>query len=157
MPASRPDTVIRPYRPEDGRDCARIYAEARREAFYWCDPQRFQPEEFFADSTDEALHVAEVSGRVVGFLSIWTNGHFIHLLFVDPAWYRQGIGARLLDHATSLLAPWAWLKCQAQNERALAFYRSRGWSVGGGGTNEIGPWVAVSWNAGSRRIPPSLG
>lgn len=157
MQPSLPDIVIRPYRPDDGRDCARIYAQARRDAFYWCEPERFQPDEFFTDSVDEAIHVAESGGRIVGFMSLWTAGHFIHLLFVDPPFYRKGVGARLLDHATALLAPWAWLKCQAQNERALAFYRSRGWVVGGGGTNEIGPWVAVSWNAGGRPMPPAAG
>jgi ribosomal protein S18 acetylase RimI-like enzyme len=154
MPTARSDIVIRPYGAQDGRDCARIYAEARREAFSWCAPERFQPEEFFTDSIDEQIHVALIDDRVAGFLSLWTAGHFIHLLFVDPAHFRQGIGARLLDHATVLLAPWAWLKCQAQNERALAFYRSRGWHVGTGGMNDIGPWVAVSWNAGKRLVPP---
>jgi GNAT superfamily N-acetyltransferase len=154
MPRVRPDLLIRPYREGDARDCARIYATARRSAFSWCDPRRFQPEDFFADSVGEAIHVAVVQDRVVGLLSLWTAGHFIHLLFVDPEWYRQRIGARLLDHAMALLAPWAWLKCQAQNERALAFYRSRGWVVGGGGVNDIGPWVAVSWNAGQRPMPP---
>lgn len=153
MPTGRHDLVIRPYRTEDGPDCARIYAEARRDAFHWCAPQRFQPDEFFLDSAGEAVHVALAAGRVVGFLSLWTDGHFIHLLFVDPSHFREGIGARLLDHATALLAPWAWLKCQAQNERALAFYRSRGWTVGGGGTNEIGPWVAVAWNAAQGFLP----
>jgi ribosomal protein S18 acetylase RimI-like enzyme len=153
MPPVLVDLLIRPYAAGDGPACAAIYAKARQDAFYWCEPSRFRPEDFYADSVDEALYVAEVSGRIVGFLSLWTVGHFIHLLFIDPRWFRHGIGTRLLDHATVLLSPWAWLKCQAQNERALAFYRSRGWVVGGGGDNEIGPWVAVSWNAGGRALP----
>jgi ribosomal protein S18 acetylase RimI-like enzyme len=149
------ELVIRPYAAGDGPSCAQIYAEARRDAFYWCEPNRFRPEDFYADSVDESLSVAEVEGKIVGFLSLWTAGHFIHLLFVDPSRFRQGIGSRLLDHAVVRLSPWAWLKCQAQNERALAFYRSRGWVVGSGGDNEIGPWVAVSWNAEGRL--PALG
>jgi GNAT superfamily N-acetyltransferase len=153
MPLPSEDLVIRPYAAGDGPACARIYAEARRDAFFWCEPGRFRPEDFYADSVDEALSVAEFDGRIVGFLSLWTAGHFIHLLFVDPRWFRHGIGSRLLDHAVALLSPWAWLKCQAQNERALAFYRSRGWVVGSGGDNEIGPWVAVSWNADGRPLP----
>lgn len=153
MPASPVDLLIRPYAAGDGPACAEIYVIARQDAFHWCDASRFRLEDFYADSVDEALYVAEVSGRIVGFLSVWTAGHFVHLLFIDPRWFRHGIGSRLLDHATALLTPWAWLKCQSQNERALAFYRSRGWVVGGGADNEIGPWVAVSWNAGGRALP----
>ena len=158
MPAAKPgaaDLVIRPYQPHDSDACARIYVEARRDAFFWCDPARFRPRDFFADSVDEALYVAESGGAVAGFMSLWTSGHFIHLLFVDPACFRQGIGSRLLDHAVALLSPWAWLKCQQQNERALAFYRSRGWILGSTGDNEIGPWVSVSWNPAAQSLPGS--
>jgi ribosomal protein S18 acetylase RimI-like enzyme len=152
-PSPRDDLLVRPYRDGDGPDCARIYALARRSAFTWCNPALFQPEDFYKDSVDESIHVAELDGRIAGFLSLWTAGHFVHMLFVDPALYRRGVGSRLLDHAAVLLAPWAWLKCQQQNTRALAFYQSRGWVVGAGGDNEIGPWVAVSWNAQGRVLP----
>lgn len=156
MPSGKPgpaDLVIRPFRPEDAEACARIYVDARRDAFHWCDPGRFRRQDFFADSVDEAIYVAVSGGTVAGFMSLWTSGHFIHLLFVDPLRFREGIGTRLLDHAVVLLSPWAWLKCQQQNERALAFYRSRGWTLGSTGDNEIGPWVAVSWNAAAGTLP----
>ncbi len=142
--------VLRPYRAADRPACERIYVEARRKAFWWCDPGRFVTADFALDSSGEAMTVASVDGCVAGFVSLWLPDHFIHLLFVEPALHRRGIGSALLAHAMRRLSPWAWLKCQAQNETALAFYRSQGWVVGGGGTNDIGPWVAVSWNAANR-------
>lgn len=142
--------ALRPFRRADTPACDRIYLDARRKAFWWCAPERFRPGEFAADSAGEAITVAALGDRVAGFLSLWVPDHFIHLLFVDPALHRQGIGSLLLGEACRQLYPWAWLKCQAQNTTALNFYRSQGWRVGGGGTNDIGPWVSVSWSVAAR-------
>ncbi|MCP8941028.1 GNAT family N-acetyltransferase [Alsobacter sp. SYSU M60028] len=137
--------TIRPFRPADAPACARIYVEARRVAFSWCPPDMFTDDEFARDSRGEAVFVAEEAGEVRGFLSIWTPDHFIHLLFVDPAMHRRGIGAALLRHAERQFGSWGWLKCQSGNLNALAFYTRMGWTVGEGGVNELGPWRAVSW------------
>jgi ribosomal protein S18 acetylase RimI-like enzyme len=143
--------VLRPFRPADHAACAAIYAAGRRFAFDWCDPSQFRPEDFERDSRDEQITVAEEDGQVVGLLSLWMPDHFVHLLFVHPARHGRGIGRRLLRHAEETFGDWSWLKCQAQNRRALAFYRRCGWTVGEGGTNEIGPWVAVSWHVSRSR------
>lgn len=139
--------IIRPYRPADHDSCARIYVEARRVAFAWRPPESFTPDEFARDSRGETIFVAEFAGEVRGLLSIWPPDHFIHLLFVDPAFHHRGIGAALLRHAERAFVSWGWLKCQSGNTNALAFYAHMGWKVGGGGVNELGPWQAVSWLA----------
>ncbi|MHB2166793.1 N-acetyltransferase family protein [Alsobacter sp. R-9] len=141
-----PGATLRPYRPSDRAACAGIYVRARRHAFHWCPPEQFRTEDFEADSRGEVITVATLDETVVGFLSLWMPDHFIHLLFVDPPFHGRGIGRQLLEHAEVTFGDWSWLKCQAQNERALSFYRACGWSVGSGGVNELGPWVAVSWN-----------
>lgn len=153
MSAAAASLVLRPYRPADHDACAAIYATGRRFAFHWCDPGLFVPEDFSRDSRGEAITVAEENGRVAGLMSLWMPDHFIHLLFVDPASHGRGIGRRLLRHAEATFGDWSWLKCQAQNTRALEFYEHCGWTVGEGGTNEIGPWVAVSWHALRSRFP----
>jgi ribosomal protein S18 acetylase RimI-like enzyme len=147
--------TLRPYRAADHDACAALYAAGRRHAFHWCEGSRFRLEDFARDSQGEAITVAEDGGRVVGLLSLWMPDHFIHLLFVDPARHGRGIGRRLLRHAEVVFGDWSWLKCQSQNTRALAFYEHCGWTIGDGGVNEIGPWVAVSWHASRSRSGPA--
>ncbi|WP_460452154.1 GNAT family N-acetyltransferase [Alsobacter sp. SYSU BS001988] len=121
-----------------------MYVDARRVAFTWCPPSIFRTDDFERDSLGEAVYVAELEGRVAGFLSLWLPERFIHLLFVDPGLHRRGIGRALLSHALHILGPRVWLKCQQGNLNALAFYRSQGWSVTPGGSDEVGPWSYVA-------------
>lgn len=148
--AGQVPALLRPFDRRDRDRCAWIYVAARRKAFHWCDPSRFRPADFDEDSDGESITVAERQGTVVGFLSLWMPDHFIHLLFVDPAWHGNGVGRQLLRHAERTFGDWSWLKCQAQNATALAFYERCGWVIGEGGVNDIGPWLAVSWRAGGR-------
>ena len=154
MSGPEPQLRLRAYLPKDHDACATIYAAARRQAFHWCRPELFVPADFARDSAGESITVAEAEGAIRGFVSLWTPDHFVHLLFVDPRWQGRGIGRRLLRFVETTFGDWAWLKCQSQNERALAFYTACGWSLGGGGVNELGPWVAVSWNMTSTSALP---
>jgi GNAT superfamily N-acetyltransferase len=142
--------TIRPFRRRDRPACDVIYVEGRRLAFPWCPPEMFQPGDFERDSEGEEIWVAEYEGAVAAFLSVSRPEHFIHLLFVDPARHKMGIGASLLAKAREVLGAAAWLKCQTGNVGALSFYRAQGWTVVPGGSNEIGPWSYVS-AAGLRR------
>jgi len=156
MTAAGTSLRLRSYGPGDREACAGIYVAGRRQAFHWCRPGQFVAADFARDTAGEAITVAEVEGRIRGFVSLWMPDHFVHLLFVDPAWQGHGIGRRLLHFVETTFGDWAWLKCQSQNETALAFYTACGWTVGGGGVNELGPWVAVSWTTASPSPLPDI-
>ncbi len=74
------------------------------------------------------LTVAEVDGRVVGFVG--TVGHRVEMLFVDPALHGRGTGRALLD-AVGRGLPVVELDVNEQHPGALAFYRALGFEVTG--------------------------
>jgi putative acetyltransferase len=67
-------------------------------------------------------------GRVAGFIGV--VGDKIEMLFVDPARFGRGIGGRLLEHAVRVQGA-VTVNVNEQNERALSFYRRRGFEVAG--------------------------
>lgn len=143
-----PSFDIRPFRPADRARCAAIYVAARLLAFPWVPPKRFSPDDFIRDTVDEEITVAE--GRlgdagtgVLGFVSTYAPGRFIHHLYIDPACHRRGIGRALTRHAVaSIRGPWR-LKCVIANEPAMAFYRSEGWVEEGAGEDDLGPYMSL--------------
>lgn len=143
-----PAILVRPYRPADRARCAEIYVTARRVAFSWVPPEQFSPDDLVRDTVDEEIHVAEqrtVNGtaEVIGFVSVFLPGRFVHHLYVDPVRRRAGIGRLLIRHATGLRpGPWR-LKCVEANTAALAFYRSEGWVEEGRGADDLGPHLAL--------------
>jgi len=91
----------------------------------------------FASDSETCL-VAELDERVVGFAlgtlleksgSAWTYGYLLWL-GVDPAIVRKGIAARLFERMTDLFirlgARMIMVDTDAENEAALAFFRSQG-------------------------------
>ncbi|MCW2797391.1 GNAT family N-acetyltransferase [Nocardioides sp.] len=92
------------------------------EAFHERTPMRV------ADTT-----VAEVEGRVVGFIMV--DGDEVEQVFVDPDQHGSGVAALLLDEAERQVAATghglAWLAVVAGNARARRFYEKHGWSDDG--------------------------
>lgn len=87
----------------------------------------------------DALVVAEVcqpqaQRRIVGSVVVGWDGWRCHLyrLAVDPAWRRQGIGARLLAHAEGRFAELGGTRADAmvldENELAHAAWRAAGYA-----------------------------
>jgi putative acetyltransferase len=70
--------------------------------------------------------VRDTEGVVAGFCSVEQGK--VEMLFVHPAWFRQGIGARLLRYAVDTLGA-TTLDVNEQNEQALAFYLYMGFAV----------------------------
>ena len=62
-------------------------------------------------------------GAVKGFIRV--NGEEIEKLFVEPAFWGQGIGGRLLEHALAHTQARRLLVLE-KNERAIRFYRRHG-------------------------------
>jgi ribosomal protein S18 acetylase RimI-like enzyme len=91
----------------------------------------------FASDSETCL-VAEMDGQVVGFalgtllekrMSSWTYGYLLWL-GVDPDVARKGVAARLFERMTDLFiklgARMIMVDTDAENEPALAFFRSQG-------------------------------
>jgi len=118
------------------------------------------PDGLTAARTLEAFHartplrvddttVAEVDGRVVGFIMI--AGDEVEQVFVDPDLHGTGVAAPLLAEAERQVAAAghaeAWLAVVTGNARARRFYEKHGWRDGGdlpyevtaGGTTYLSP------------------
>ncbi|HYH19506.1 MAG TPA: GNAT family N-acetyltransferase [Azospirillum sp.] len=111
----------------DGPRCARIFLDGRRRAFPWQPAERFGLDDYYDCVEDETVLVAEVDGRVVGFVSIDRPQRVVHNLFIDPDWQNRGIGTALLREALASLNGPAELTCAARNAAARAFYEHNGW------------------------------
>jgi ribosomal protein S18 acetylase RimI-like enzyme len=68
-----------------------------------------------------------VALRIVGFLSV--EGEDPDQLYLDPGFYRRGIGSRLLDKAKALSPSGLHLFAFQRNSRARAFYEAHGFTV----------------------------
>ena len=84
------------------------------------------------------LVVAEFDGRIVGWASFGagrdddtTDRGEIAGLYAHPDAWSQGVGRALIGHAEDALRTDGWTSAYlwvlAGNERAIGFYRSRGW------------------------------
>lgn len=126
--ASRePAIVTRPAGDADGERCAEIFLAGRRQAFPWQPSGFFRLQDYFDCVRDEAVWVAEVEDRVVGFISVFLPENHIHNLFIDPAWQNRGIGTRLLECALDHMKGPARLECVDRNLAARVFYERKGW------------------------------
>ncbi|KAF2413457.1 GNAT family N-acetyltransferase [Microbacterium sp. B35-04] len=95
---------IRPYESQDWDDISRIHDAARLDELrgaglleaYLSLADTYENEGLF----DDKVWVAESGGRVVGFIagSVGDEGGEITWIYVDPAFYRQGIGRALVEH-----------------------------------------------------------
>jgi len=123
--------AIREYGQEDWEGICLVHDLARpRELEGSCDRRAFVP--LAIDPSAQDIHDcrrwvavdAGASGQIVGFVGV--QGDSLSWLYVDPAYYRQGIGRRLLRLGLAMAGPNAWTVCLAGNEAALALYASEG-------------------------------
>ena len=104
--------------------CARIwYAEKQR--FPW--PEAGEIHDFYQHIEGETLFVAEYSGTVAGFISVYAPDSFVHHLFVHQEYSRLGIGSALLTHVVERFPKPMTLKCVIWNRSACVFYQRNGW------------------------------
>ncbi|MEZ6188438.1 MAG: GNAT family N-acetyltransferase [Planctomycetota bacterium] len=115
------DARLRPLREEDRPELGRIYREVRGEIGSSVDLG------FDDDTAGERVLVAEDDGGLLGFVALWVPEDFVHHLYVDPRARGRGVGAALLQEALRDVQGRAWLKVDATNTAARAFYRRLGW------------------------------
>lgn len=106
-----------------------IYLDSRRQSFHWANAEEMTLHEFDQDTMDEHILLAEDNSQILGFASLYLPDRFIHNLFVRPDVAGKGVGDLLLKHAVAKLGTPATLKCVSKNDKALSFYKKRGWKA----------------------------
>ncbi len=75
--------------------------------------------------------VAEKAGEIVAAAARYED--LIALIWVHPAYHRKGIGSALLDIVETELMESGYekakLECFSDNDRAMGFYRDKGWEA----------------------------
>lgn len=124
--------VIRSYDVSDWPAVCAVHDRARPDELLGsCDSRAFVPlaleQEDAADFHRSRKFVACWETRVVGFVGI--DGTYVSWLYVDPDFYRRGIGRGLLRLAVGLIGSQAWTVSLAGNMRARRLYESEGFEV----------------------------
>jgi ribosomal protein S18 acetylase RimI-like enzyme len=123
---------IRAYRDDDWLAVCAVHDRARPDELLGsCDPGAFVPlaaeQEGTANFQRSRKFVACLGEQIVGFVGV--DGTYLSWLYVDPAYYRQGIGRRLLRLGVALIGPQAWTVALVGNMRAQQLYESEGFQV----------------------------
>lgn len=146
------DIAVRPATPADARQVGDVFLAARAESLPHLRPILSEREtrDYLAGLIDNprcAVWVAECGGAVVGFLAL--REEWVDHLHVHPAWYRHGIGTRLLECAKRASPRELRLLCFQCNHRAQAFYAACGLVAvrrsDGSGNAEREPDVEYRW------------
>lgn len=137
LPSSREDAPsagvrVRGPRSNEGERLRAIAVAAKSHWGY--DVERVREWAAMGDFSPEGLrqkdvYVAEVSGHAVGWAAAFEKGEVFWLddLWIDPAWMRQGIGARLFRHAAERGKKCGALRMEWEAERhAIGFYEKMG-------------------------------
>jgi putative acetyltransferase len=119
--------LIREGNREDAHAIATAHIDARREAMPWLPVIHTFEEtvQYFGDVVleNEVVLVAEVEGRVVGFIAI--EGDFVDHLYIAPGRQSVGIGGALLERAKQLRPSGLKLWTFQKNAAARKFYENR--------------------------------
>lgn len=124
------------------QDLQRIYLESRRKTFYWLeDIKDYNLTDFERDTQGEFILVALFNDKVVGFISLWMSGNFIHHLYIYEKYQGKNIGTKLLDEAIKVMNSPITLKCLAKNTNAVKFYESNGFIEKEKGVSNHGEYI----------------
>ena len=122
--------VIREYRPDDFDAVTILWRISRERSlpefqlekghFFYEDRDYFQSRVLM----ENEIWVAVVNNRLAAFMAV--NQEFIDQLYIDPNYWRQGIGSALLAHERKLSPEHVWLYTLQVNVNARAFYVKNG-------------------------------
>ncbi len=133
---------IRPTTESDWPKLEHIFYSNRPEGTEWLSPTRPQ-DDLREQSEGEKILVAETAGKVVGFVAVWEPENFVHHLYVDREFQRQGVGKELVLAVQRTFPGPIRLKCGERNTAALAFYLSSGWKEVDRGVSDDGPYMLL--------------
>lgn len=120
--------TYRDYKDTDWPAICKIHDRARPDELKGsCDPRAFIPIEKDPEVEDlkrSQKFVACDGDNVVGFSSV--DKQYVSFLYIDPDYYGQGIGRKLLQIAVEAIGPGAWTIVLHNNKRAIGLYESEG-------------------------------
>lgn len=96
----------------------------------------------------ETVWVAEMDGRIVGFIALDEASGYLDQMFVEPEAQSRGIGRALTTWAKNRCPAGLRLHTLAQNTRARSLYESHGFHVVAKGVNAVNgqPNVEYVWH-----------
>jgi GNAT superfamily N-acetyltransferase len=122
---------IRRYRPEDWSAIAFVHNRSRLDELRLSvGVDAFLSLEDIADSEnlfDGEVWVGCLGETIVGFVAFAADE--VNWLYVDPNYYRQGIGRALLRHAIARCGRTVHTTVLSGNERALYLYLGEGFKI----------------------------
>ena len=123
------DVRIRPAEPGDATAIADVFIASFGTLTFLPKLHTDEDTVDFITSTvlpqDEVV-VAEVDGRIVGFVAMSSGGDLIELLYVHPDLQRRGIGGALLERAKARMPDGFRLWVFQANAGARRFYERHG-------------------------------
>lgn len=125
-------------------DLQRIFLEVRQKTFYWLDTQNYHLSDFDHETQGEFVLVAVFNDKVVGFISLWLPGNFIHHFYIDAEFQQHKIGTKLLEEAIQIMETPITLKCLEKNIRAIEFYKKRGFVATDKGISNHGEYISFT-------------
>ncbi len=156
-----PRMTIRLYRPADLDPVVDLWYDTWHATFP--DLRHHEPKEEWRRrfeieiAGEEKVYVAEVGGRIAGFLAVKDRGGgqgYLHEIFVAPEFQRRGIGSTLMGLAKELAPAGLRLHTLQRNTQAAAFYERHGFTVVSTGIGRVGlPNAQYAWTPASEDAP----
>lgn len=128
---------IRKFRRGDAAGTSRCIVKTLRESNAKYYPQRVirfliknnRPAELVKSISKGYTLVAEVHGRIIGVVRLWTDG-WICAFFIDPQYQQQGIGTRLLRQIERIAKKKGFEALRTHSAiNSVAFYKKKGYRV----------------------------
>lgn len=151
---------IRPYQPADLDPVVDLWYDTWHAAFpdlTHHEPKAEWRRRFETEIVpQEQVYVAEVRGRLAGFLALKDRGGghgYVHQIFVSPECQRHGVGAALMEQAKRLAPAGLRLHTLQRNVQAAAFYERHGFRVVSTGMGRVGlPNAQYAWTPTSEPV-----
>lgn len=120
---------IKPYQEKYRQEVLYVWERSVLTTHHFLSPSDFEEIKKLVwsfDFNDLQVYCLEKERLVPGFMGV-DNGK-IEMLFLDPAYFGQGLGSMLLAFAVNTLAA-DRLDVNEQNTKALEFYRKSGFEI----------------------------